>query len=131
VIYLAGPIDGIDLKDAKGWREMAIEELTKYHLATYSPAHAFSIGETNAETADAIIEINDTALANSRAVLANLGGVTFGTPIEVWDAVKDHDIPVFAFGLSSKSIYRHKIRACASMEDALEALIEGLVYGRS
>lgn len=130
MIYLAGPIDGIDLKDAQGWREKANTELTFHNLATYSPAHAFAIGETNRSIADAIIHINNVALASSSAVLANLGGVTFGTPIEVWDAVVKHQIPVFSFGLSSKSIYQHRVRNYASLDHALEALIEELIHGR-
>lgn len=124
MIYLAGPIDGVGHKEARDWREIANETLTFHHVATYSPAHAFAIGDTDRDVAEAIININNSALAQSKAVLANLGGVTFGTPIEVWDAVQTHKIPVFAFGLSSKSIYRHWIRAYDTMDGALSAILE-------
>jgi len=129
LVYLAGPIDAVDQKVAKHWREDASDFLVAHGFTTYSPVHAFS-GKPECltpERADAIIAINNKALLMSNVVLANMDGVSYGTPIEVEAAYRNH-IPVFGKGVNPNSIYKHHFH---HIDDNINILLGAILSWRS
>lgn len=124
MIYLAGPIDAVAADQAKGWREEAIEFFEKAGIVTFSPVHAFSKGETNSTTAQAIIDINNMAVISSDYILANLShGTSYGTPIEI-ELAKKHNVTRITYGLHPESIYRHWVDNHADLKSAMNAILE-------
>lgn len=128
LVYLAGPVDAVSREEATDWREVASKHLLP-EFATFSPPGAFRIDGTqaDAETCRALIEINNMAIDRSCAVLANLRGRSFGTPIEV-EFAKSRGIPVYGFGVGRHSIYRHWFAAWTDddMEIAIGKLRQDL-----
>jgi len=96
LVYLAGPIDGVQRQEALGWRENASRRLNQAGISTFSPAHAFSVvyfvssnSPLNEATARAATEINRYAIRQSSVVLAYLpkDRITIGTIREIEYAV--------------------------------------------
>lgn len=105
--YLAGAIDHVTEDDAVGWRETAAHRLKLGGIGSFSPVHAFVLPPLpGVELSEAVRAINDRAIQESDVVLANLEGRSFGTPIEC-ELAFNKRIPVYAFGISDGSIYRH------------------------
>lgn len=110
-VYLAGPVDMVDGDVARGWRDVATQELmeARTDVAVFSPPRAITLGSNAAASvavAETIIQINQVALARADFVIANLTGPSFGTPIECIDAA----CPVVGFGDLNRmwgSIYQH------------------------
>jgi nucleoside 2-deoxyribosyltransferase len=93
--------------------------------ATYSPVHAISghVGRLDKDTCESIIQVNEQALLASDAVLANLDGKSFGTPLEIKLAVESR-IDVFGFGKEFNSIYQHMITTVySSLDDAISNML--------
>lgn len=109
LVYLAGGIDAITPDAARSWREEVIGDerggLTFMGFSAFSPAHAFKVNNLTEEIAEAVVEVNELALRKSTAVVANLTGQTFGTPVEC-EIARGLAIPVFCFGGSERSVYR-------------------------
>jgi hypothetical protein len=97
--------------EARDWREVAQDAFLRKGIATFSPFHAFRANtlELGPKQCEAIIRINDMAVASADAILANLGGKSFGTPLECQLAWQER-VPIVAFGCSPASIYRHRMR---------------------
>ncbi len=125
LIYLAGPIDAVSLQEANNWRLKAEEDLGAAGIASYNPAAAFNVPPSYEDPGGRarIIDINFSALRFSTGVLAFVGGKSFGTPIEVWQALFDFKIPVFSWGLAERSIYRDIIRVHSTYDEALGSLV--------
>lgn len=95
LVYLAGPVDGVQRQEALDWREDVSRRLNQAGISTFSPAHAFSVvyfgGNTssNKVTARAVTEINRYAISQSSVVLAYLpkDRITIGTIREIEYAV--------------------------------------------
>ena len=95
LVYLAGPIDGVQRQEALDWREDVSQRLNQVDISTFSPAHAFSVAYSggnsllNKVTAQAVIEINRCAINQSSVVLAYLpkDRITIGTIREIEYAV--------------------------------------------
>ena len=95
LVYLAGPIDGVQRQEALDWRENVSQHLNQVGVSTFSPAHAFSVvyfsgnGLSNKVTARTVIEINRYAIRQSSVVLAYLpkDHITIGTIREIEYAV--------------------------------------------
>jgi len=91
LVYLAGPIDGVQRENALDWRESVSQSLNRTGISTFSPAHAFSAvhfggnGSSYKATARAITEINRYAISQSSVVLAYLpkDRITIGTVREI------------------------------------------------
>lgn len=91
LVYLAGPIDGVQRKEALGWREGVSRHLNRAGISTFSPAHAFSVAYfdnnslLNKATARAVTGINRYAINKSSVVLAYLpkDRITIGTIREI------------------------------------------------
>lgn len=127
-VYLAGPVDAVDADVARGWRDIATEQLiqTRPNIATFSPPHAIRAGAavpTAQDTSLAIMEVNRTALRHADFVIANLNGPSFGTPIECYEA----NCPVIGFGelaRMQKSIYQHLFAALTvDLEEAIRVTL--------
>lgn len=123
LVYLAGPVDAVTEDTARNWRAEASDRLSRAGISTFSPAHAFTLGDSDKDTCERLIEINERALLSSHAVLAMLdGGPSFGTPIEcvtAWQA----EIPVVAIGGNQRSVYRWRWMKTSNLEEAVHRLI--------
>jgi nucleoside 2-deoxyribosyltransferase len=95
LVYLAGPVDGVQRQEALAWREDVSQRLNRVGVSTFSPAHAFSVvcfggnRSSNKATARAVTEINRHAISQSSVVLAYLPKdyITIGTIREIEYAV--------------------------------------------
>ena len=95
LVYLAGPVDGVQRKEALDWRENVSQRLNQAGISTFSPAHAFSVvysgGDSlpNKATARAVTEINRYVIRQSSVVLAYLpkDRTTIGTIREIEYAI--------------------------------------------
>ena len=95
LVYLAGPVDGVQRQEALDWREDISQRLNQVGISTFSPAHAFSVvyfggsSPSNKATARAVTEINRYAIDQSSVVLAYLpkDRITIGTIREIEYAV--------------------------------------------
>lgn len=95
LVYLAGPVDGVQRQEALDWREGVSQRLNRTGISTFSPAHAFSVvyfgdnSPSNKATARAVTEINRYAINQSSVVLAYLpkDRITIGTIREIEYAV--------------------------------------------
>ncbi len=95
LVYLAGPIDGVQREEALDWREGVSQYLNRTGISTFSPAHAFSVvyfnsnGPSNKVTARTVTEINRYAISQSSVVLAYLpkDRITIGTTREIEYAI--------------------------------------------
>ena len=96
LVYLAGPVDGVQRQEALDWREDVSQRLNQAGVSTFSPAHAFSVvyfigsnSPSNKATARAVTEINRYAISLSSVVLAYLpkDRTTIGTIREIEYAV--------------------------------------------
>ena len=95
LVYLAGPIDGVQRKEALDWREGVSQCLNQAGISTFSPAHAFSVAyfssssPSNKVTARAVTEINRYAISQSSVVLVYLpkNRTTIGTIREIEYAI--------------------------------------------
>jgi len=95
LIYLAGPVDGVQRQEALDWRENVSQRLNRAGISTFSPAHAFSVvyfggnSPLNKATARAVTEINRCAIRQSSVILAYLpkDRITIGTIREIEYAV--------------------------------------------
>ena len=131
LVYLAGPVDGVDIDAARGWRDVATAELLKLrpNIATFSPPHGISAGGAAIQdrpTCEQIMSINHAALEQADYVLANMVGPSVGTPMEIqiaWEMAT----PVIGFAdlaRMQKSIYQHRFFYLAiDLTEALERLL--------
>ena len=95
LVYLAGPIDGVQRQEALDWREGVSQRLNQDGISTFSPAHAFSVvyfdgnSPSNKAMARAVTKINRCAIRQSSVVLAYLpkDRITIGTIREIEYAV--------------------------------------------
>lgn len=127
LVYLAGAVDAVPGVDARAWREQAIEDMHERGLTTFSPPHAFALGVTPPEVCQGIIRVNNTAVLASHALIVNGHGQSWGTSLEC-ELAADHEIPVFVFGGSEYSIYRHRYQCWkATYLEALGVFDEWLV----
>jgi hypothetical protein len=127
-VYLAGPVDAVSREEAVGWREQVTATLIEDpQIATFSPVGAISVGSQvvgQVATAEAIIQINETALSLADVVVANLDGPSFGTPIEIYQA-KGVIVGFGGLSFMSNSIYQHRIDKWApSHKEAAEIVLE-------
>jgi nucleoside 2-deoxyribosyltransferase len=129
MIYLAGPIDGIDIADAQAWRE-AVADHIGTGVLLYSPAHAyFNASEANAQI---VMNMNRHAIVQSDGVLVNqmyLKG--YGTIREI-EFARLQGKPV---AVATKEKIEHLLAAYDlivrhSLLDAAAALLEAIVKGR-
>ena len=136
LVYLAGPIDGVQRQEALDWREDVSQRLNQADISTFSPAHAFSVvysgGNSlpNKVTAQAVTKINRSAIRQSSVVLAYLpkDRITIGTIREIEYAVSIGK-PVVALvertDISFLSLY--DIIQVSDWDEAVGAVIEALL----
>ena len=138
LVYLAGPVDGVQRKEALDWREDVSQRLNCAGVSTFSPAHAFSVvyfggnGSSNKVTARAVTEINRYAISQSSVVLAYLpkGRITIGTIREIEYAIsigKPVVVLVEYTDISFLSLY--DTIQVSDWDEAVGAVIEALLTG--
>jgi nucleoside 2-deoxyribosyltransferase len=135
LVYLAGPVDGVQRQEALDWRENVSQRLNQADISTFSPAHAFSVvyscGNSlpNKVTARAVTEINRYAISQSSVVLAYLpkDRITIGTIREIEYAVsigKPVVVLVERTDISFLSLY--DTIQVSDWDEAVEALLTSL-----
>lgn len=81
MMYLAGPMDDVSTEEASGWRDKVIAEFPD--IVFFRPDLAY--GNATADTAPAILHMNQHGIECSQALIANLSGPGrgFGTIREI------------------------------------------------
>lgn len=77
LVYLGGPIDGVTISDARGWRSIVVESFNNESgVIFYNPLHAFIAPKSMQLKSDAnkMQEINREAMDYSDLVVINLSG---------------------------------------------------------
>ncbi len=138
LVYLAGPVDGVQREEALDWREGVSRHLNRASISTFSPAHAFSVvyfggdSPSNKAVARAVTEINRYAISQSSVVLAYLpkDRTTIGTIREIEYAISIGK-PVVALvectDISFLSLY--DTIQVSDWNEAVSAVIETLLTG--
>ena len=137
LVYLAGPIDGVQRQEALDWREEVSQRLNQAGISTFSPAHAFSVAYLSSSVpsskavARAVTEINRYAISQSSVVLAYLpkDRTTVGTIREIEYAVsigKPVVVPVKHANASFLSLY--DTIQVFDWDEAVGAVIEAMPY---
>lgn len=128
-IYLAGPIDGIPLEDALGWRD----EIAELYPTTlfYNPVTAYR--NASQGTMSGVERFNRVAICLCDGVLANLAGpgMGFGTIREIEYASQNPSAnkPVAVAGdIQSMAVADLIVRP--TVEEALEELLALVADGR-
>ena len=139
LVYLAGPIDGVQREEALDWREDVSQCLNhRAGISTFSPAHAFSVAyfggnsPSNKATAQAVTEINRYAISQSSVVLAYLpkDRITIGTLREIEYAIsigKPVVVLIEHADISFLSLY--DTIQVSDWDEAVGAVIEVLLTG--
>jgi nucleoside 2-deoxyribosyltransferase len=138
LVYLAGPVDGVQRKEALDWREDVSQYLNRAGISTFSPAHAFSVvyfggnGPSHKVTAQTVTEINRYAISQSSVVLAYLpkDRITIGTIREIEYAIsigKPVVVLVEHTDVSFLSLY--DTIQVSDWDEAVGAVIETLLTG--
>jgi len=87
MVYLAGPIDDVDIQDAKGWRDLMARQLWTKGISVFNPATAYNLNlDRNTEfISKRLININKKAIEECDLLVANLSGKGrgFGTIREI------------------------------------------------
>jgi hypothetical protein len=127
LVYLAGPIDGIDRKDALGWREKLAEEAPSMVLL-FNPVTAYH--GVNAGTAIAADQVNRMVIARCSAVIANLSGPgrAFGTIREIEFARFCEKLVVIVNDRPEDSLLAYDCQQVRTPEDALIRVLEEYVF---
>lgn len=131
MIYLAGPIDDIDVAEAKAWREAAGHGLPT-GIVLFSPVHAYR-GEVTQVTAPKVDFMNRVNIAFCDGMIANLSGPGrgFGTIREV-EFARSRDKPVAVIGGDPLvSLMSFDILVAADFDDALTEVMQAIQEGRN
>lgn len=138
LVYLAGPVDGVQRQEALNWREDVSKRLNKAGVSTFSPAHAFSVayfggnGPSNKATARAVTEINRYAISQSSVVLAYLpkDRTTIGTIREIEYAVSiGKPVVVLIERTDIPFLSLYDTIQVSNWDEAVGAVIEALFTG--
>jgi nucleoside 2-deoxyribosyltransferase len=138
LVYLAGPVDGVQRQEALDWREDISQRLNQAGVSTFSPAHAFSVAHfggdssSNKATARAVTEINRYTISQSSVVLAYLpkDRVTIGTIREIEYAVSTGKLVVVLIERTDVSFLSlYDTIQVFNWDEAVGAVIEALLTG--
>ena len=132
-IYLAGPIDGVDKREACQWREDAAA-LAPTGVLLVSPAHAY-IGTTNPATAREMDRISRSLILSCYGLVANLSGPGrgFGTIREIEFAkmnqrfvsvVVNEEDPIF------DSLMSYDLMLMPTVDEAIQSVASQIVDQR-
>ena len=135
LVYLAGPIDGVQRQEALDWREEVSQCLNQAGISTFSPAHAFSVvhfggdSPSNKAMARAVTEINRCAIRQSSVVLAYLPKdcITIGTIREIEYAVSiGKPVVVLIERTDTPFLSLYDTIQVSDWDEAVDAVIEAL-----
>ena len=138
LVYLAGPVDGVQRKEALDWRENVSQRLNQVGVSTCSPAHAFSVvysgGDSlpNKATARAVTEINRCAISQSSVILAYLpkDRITIGTIREIEYAISiSKPVVVLVERTDIPFLSLYDTIQVSNWDEAVGAVIEALLTG--
>ena len=139
LVYLAGPVDGVQRQEALDWRENVSRRLNQASISTFSPAHAFSVvhfggnSPLNKATAQAVTEINRCAIRQSSVVLAYLpkDRITIGTIREIEYAVSiGKPVVVLIERTDIPFLSLYDTIQVSDWDEAVDAVIEALFTGQ-
>lgn len=136
LVYLAGPIDGVQRQEALDWREDISQRLNRASISTFSPAHAFSVAyfggnsPSNKAAARAVTEINRYAISQSSMVLAYLpkDRITIGTIREIEYAISiGKPVVVLVERTDTPFLSLYDTIQVSDWDEAVGAVIEALL----
>ena len=136
LVYLAGPIDGVQRKEALDWREGVSQCLNQAGISTFSPAHAFSVAyfggnsPSNKAAAQAVTEINRYAISQSSVILAYLpkDSITIGTIREIEYAISiGKPVVVLVERTDTPFLSLYDTIQVSDWDEAVGAVIEALL----
>ena len=139
LVYLAGPVDGVQRQEALDWREDMSQRLNQAGISTFSPAHAFSVvyfggnSPSNKATARAVTEINRYAISQSSVVLVYLpkDRITIGTIREIEYAVSiGKPVVVLIERTDTPFLSLYDVIQVSDWDEAVGAVIEVLFTGQ-
>lgn len=128
IIYLAGPIDGIDGDEARNWRETVASQVGTGVLL-FSPAHAYmNAMPVNAQSID---WLNKLVIQHSDGVLANLSGPGrgLGTIREI-EFARMNRKPVAVVGDLDVHYSAWDLLLKPTMDEGIQALMEEIHKNR-
>jgi len=138
LVYLAGPVDGVQRQEALNWQEDASQRLNRAGISTFSPAHAFSVvrfgddSPLNKATARVVTEINRYAINQSSVVLAYLPKdcITIGTIREIEYAISiGRPVVALVEHTDTPFLSLYDVIQVSDWDEAVGAVIEVLLTG--
>lgn len=99
MVFLSGPIDDVDGREASSWRDTLSRMLLGNGIASFNPYLAFKLEIDQKFIADKVISINKAAIDQCDLLIANLNGPgrAFGTIREI-EYARLKNIPVIIIG---------------------------------
>jgi nucleoside 2-deoxyribosyltransferase len=121
-IYLAGPINACTDSEAKGWRQIAAEHLTKVcNFQIIDPMSRDYRGKEHCDYKE-IVEQDKLDIQNADYILAYCPKPSVGTSMEIFYASSVLNKPVIVIAPAPMSpwIIYHAEVLCTNLEDALK-----------
>ena len=112
-VYLAGKMSGLSYEDMSKWRRLIRSELRNAALfndcdiTVINPVDYYNFEERRYQSELEVEEYDLAHVISSDVLVVNLEGLNTsdGTKFEIWEARRNHGIPVIAFG--DRSIYEN------------------------
>lgn len=124
MLYLAGPIDGVDSQEARGWRAEVGAMVDGSAVLLFDPSTAWhGTGEFTAKSLD---YFNRHMISLCDGVLANLSGTGrgFGTIREIeFGRLHDKPVAVVTGDEPLESLLQHDLLTASTLEGGLEILL--------
>lgn len=110
-IYLAGKMGGLSYEEMNGWRnvlKLSLEKLGKFtgtKVKIVNPVDYYNFEEKKYQSEKEVEDYDLAQVVSSDIVIVNLDGLSSsdGTKYEIFEAYRNHKIPVIAFG--SRELY--------------------------
>lgn len=105
-VYLAGKMSGLSYLEMTGWRRLLKEQLEVIardngcSITVINPVDYYNYEEKRYQSELEIEEYDLAHAVSSNILVVNLEGLNTsdGTKLEIWEAHRNHGIPVIAFG---------------------------------
>lgn len=131
VLYLAGPMDGVQFKEATGWRDEATARLAQQYVI-HNPMKRdfFKTGYNQSVHEPLIVEGDKGDIETADVILANCWKHSFGTPMEIFYArtLRKYIVSIVPSnlrvnGFASPWVSYHSNRVVDTLELSLQHLI--------
>lgn len=126
MVYLAGPIDDVDMSEAVGWRARLVSLLRQHNISCFNPVGACFIADVPS-VAEKVVSIDRFAIFQCDAVIAYLAGEgrAFGTIREI-EFARSMGKKVIVVVDSLASAFSHDVEVVPTLEVAVQELLIGV-----